>query len=149
MTIRDFFLPPKWTVRDSRGVNRRVRMNVAAAWAALPDQQRTLFLIYLFMAGGCLATGAWSASSAMYPSAPAGIPKHWPADALLLFLAACGVWNAWCILAGAAGGTPAAKARLARGVCPSCSYSIATLLPGEDGCLVCPECGGAWRPEAE
>jgi len=33
----------------------------------------------------------------------------------------------------------------AHGFCASCGYSLRGLQPAEDGCLVCPECGGAWR----
>jgi hypothetical protein len=31
------------------------------------------------------------------------------------------------------------------GLCPSCTYSIEGLTPEGDGCVVCPECGAAWR----
>ena len=34
---------------------------------------------------------------------------------------------------------------LSRGVCASCLYSLAGLEAGGDGCLVCPECAGAWK----
>lgn len=34
---------------------------------------------------------------------------------------------------------------LARGVCPSCLYRLSGLRTEADGCLVCPECGAAWR----
>ncbi len=29
--------------------------------------------------------------------------------------------------------------------CASCAYSLKELSPEADGCVVCPECGGAWR----
>lgn len=29
--------------------------------------------------------------------------------------------------------------------CPACEYDLAGLDPEPDNCLVCPECGGAWR----
>jgi len=29
--------------------------------------------------------------------------------------------------------------------CPSCAYRIAGLEAEDDGCVVCPECGAAWR----
>lgn len=35
---------------------------------------------------------------------------------------------------------------LALGLCPACGYEIAGLEPEADGCRVCPECGGAWKP---
>ncbi len=31
------------------------------------------------------------------------------------------------------------------GRCPTCQYSMASLVAEADGCTVCPECGGAWR----
>ncbi|MBT8485216.1 MAG: hypothetical protein EX267_12730 [Acidimicrobiia bacterium] len=36
---------------------------------------------------------------------------------------------------------------LAAGRCPSCTYELAGLTPENDACLVCPECGAAWRSE--
>jgi hypothetical protein len=29
--------------------------------------------------------------------------------------------------------------------CPACLYSLSDLIPESDGCVVCPECGAAWR----
>ncbi|MBX3387428.1 MAG: hypothetical protein KF768_12735 [Phycisphaeraceae bacterium] len=34
---------------------------------------------------------------------------------------------------------------LLAGQCAACGYSIGDLRSAEDGCTVCPECGGAWR----
>ena len=34
---------------------------------------------------------------------------------------------------------------LADGVCPGCRYPLEGLAPEADGCVVCPECGAAWR----
>jgi len=31
------------------------------------------------------------------------------------------------------------------GTCRVCEYDLGGLLPESDGCVVCPECGGAWR----
>lgn len=36
---------------------------------------------------------------------------------------------------------------LGHGRCPGCIYEIRALTPEADGCVVCPECGGAWRVE--
>jgi hypothetical protein len=33
----------------------------------------------------------------------------------------------------------------ALGHCPSCAYGLFDLPVDADGCVVCPECGGAWR----
>jgi hypothetical protein len=46
-----------------------------------------------------------------------------------------------------AGERAAADALLRRGLCASCLYGLGGLTPEPDGCLVCPECGGAWRAE--
>lgn len=40
-------------------------------------------------------------------------------------------------------------ARQQRGCCPACGQSLDGLLAEEDGCRVCPECGGAWRVASE
>jgi hypothetical protein len=37
------------------------------------------------------------------------------------------------------------EAMLAEKRCPSCAYSLAGMVAAEDSCVVCPECGGAWR----
>jgi hypothetical protein len=29
--------------------------------------------------------------------------------------------------------------------CPACLYSLVDLKPAPDGCVLCPECGAAWR----
>lgn len=34
------------------------------------------------------------------------------------------------------------------GLCPTCAYRLTDLRPEQDGCTVCPECGGAWRRSA-
>jgi predicted nucleic acid-binding Zn ribbon protein len=39
----------------------------------------------------------------------------------------------------------AVKALRSAGLCPSCGYEIGTVVPVEDGCTICPECGAAWR----
>jgi len=38
-----------------------------------------------------------------------------------------------------------ALAHVAVGVCPACAYALEGIGAAPDGCLVCPECGGAWR----
>lgn len=36
---------------------------------------------------------------------------------------------------------------LIKGRCPSCGYTLAGIEPSpDDACVVCPECGSAWRP---
>jgi hypothetical protein len=32
--------------------------------------------------------------------------------------------------------------------CPSCGYHLTGVLPADDECTVCPECGAAWRCDA-
>lgn len=36
---------------------------------------------------------------------------------------------------------------VAEGVCGSCGYSLRGLVREDDGCVVCPECGGAWSED--
>jgi hypothetical protein len=38
-----------------------------------------------------------------------------------------------------------AREYVARGLCGSCAYRVTDLPPEPDGCVVCPECGAAWR----
>jgi hypothetical protein len=33
-------------------------------------------------------------------------------------------------------------------ICPSCLYDLQGLTPADDDCTVCPECGSAWRIDA-
>jgi hypothetical protein len=45
-------------------------------------------------------------------------------------------------------GNPARQmtgAILKQGLCPACAYAIRGGTPESDGCVVCPECGAAWR----
>lgn len=41
--------------------------------------------------------------------------------------------------------TQMARAYLAHGYCPSCTYRLLEVPPQSDGCVVCPECGAAWN----
>lgn len=36
---------------------------------------------------------------------------------------------------------------LKEGLCPSCGYNLHGIPVAEDGCVVCPECGSAWKGE--
>jgi hypothetical protein len=73
--------------------------------------------------------------------------------ALAVFLAApvlgvvlLGVWLvAWLLWWFTRGRQRAAEAMATEGRCPSCAYDIAQLPVADDGCTICPECGGAWR----
>jgi hypothetical protein len=38
-----------------------------------------------------------------------------------------------------------AAAYTGRGHCASCAYNLNRLPPEPDGCVICPECGAAWR----
>lgn len=42
---------------------------------------------------------------------------------------------------------PIIGAMLRQWLCPACAYSLRTVPPADDGCRVCPECGGAWKIE--
>lgn len=45
-------------------------------------------------------------------------------------------------------GEPLMRARAERGRCRGCAFELEGLPAEEDGCVVCPECGAAWRKEA-
>jgi hypothetical protein len=40
------------------------------------------------------------------------------------------------------------EAMLQQSRCGACGYDLAKLVPAEDGCVVCAECGAAWKPLA-
>ena len=67
---------------------------------------------------------------------------------ILLALAGVAAPLAWMVIPHAIGTEPAwFIARMIRaGRCPACAYPLAGLAPQADGCIVCPECGAAWRP---
>ncbi|MFM9959114.1 MAG: hypothetical protein ACKVZJ_13705 [Phycisphaerales bacterium] len=44
-------------------------------------------------------------------------------------------------------GPETARIMLADGLCPCCAYGLADLPHEHDACVVCPECGGAWRSD--
>lgn len=41
------------------------------------------------------------------------------------------------------------KAPLSLPICAVCAYELVDLAPEPDGCTVCPECGAAWRLDAQ
>jgi len=38
-----------------------------------------------------------------------------------------------------------ARTIVAEGICGSCGYSLRSMMPSDDGCVVCAECGAAWK----
>ncbi|MBX3407968.1 MAG: hypothetical protein KF869_14520 [Phycisphaeraceae bacterium] len=34
------------------------------------------------------------------------------------------------------------------GRCPQCAYLLQGLMPEQNGCIICPECGAAWRKDS-
>ncbi|MFI4898269.1 MAG: hypothetical protein ACIARR_10635 [Phycisphaerales bacterium JB059] len=42
-------------------------------------------------------------------------------------------------------GEPLTRARAERGRCRGCAFELEGVEAEPDGCVVCPECGGAWR----
>lgn len=52
------------------------------------------------------------------------------------------IWMLWWFIAGR---QQAADELIARGTCACCEYEIAGLPIERDGCVVCPECGAAWK----
>jgi hypothetical protein len=146
-------------VRDDRGVRRRlapVGMSVASsierarrlvAWHMYARYQNAVGSRYaitgqrvaLVLFGGLV--GGIGVRVLRFEMGVAGV-------VLLLVAAACGV-AAWLVPSMLVRARDRARAALAEhmGVCPSCEYSLEGLEAESDGCVVCPECGGAWGRE--
>jgi len=56
-------------------------------------------------------------------------------------------WSYWKMWRGVPARTSREMAAglLSCGRCPSCTYKIGHVVEDHDGCVVCPECGAAWR----
>lgn len=53
-------------------------------------------------------------------------------------------WRLWCGEPTLTDSETYIHMMLRAGLCPGCSYGLAGLAREDDGCVVCPECGGAW-----
>lgn len=94
---------------------------------------------------GCLVVIALSVLSAIANKAY-GIETRW---AVAGFCVALGTYRALALMwDGTAYRLRAAslvRAMLAEWRCPSCAYDLRHLNAHEDGCVICTECGAAWR----
>lgn len=140
---------PQNTVIDSRG--REVPLCVAKT---LPSEiePRTRRAVRAAETGGPLF---WSraAVTGLVSSVPAAIifvaTGASPGTTLVvlgavLLFASLQAFAQWCMGLGRA--EEARDALLAARLCASCTYRLDATPPETDGCLVCPECGAAWRP---
>lgn len=134
------------SITDDRGVRLPVigqrrreltRVKRRVPWFLLGDAL-VLFVIGIF--GFCT----------FFVTRPGGMSPVVCTSALLVVCIAIGVFMRRKILPAireknALG--PTAGWLVFQGHCPACGYLISDLTPLEDGCVVCPECGGAWHSE--
>jgi hypothetical protein len=118
-----------------RMLHRELRMAASQALAAASGA--------LVLLGGIIAAVIWTV-----PVELAGYP-FW-GDLAVAFIGLPLVWLLWVRVWLNMEVRPRyrrAHRRIAlrHGQCPWCMYSIASLPPQNDGCVLCPECGGAWR----
>ncbi len=115
----------------------------------------------------------WQMRRTAHPFLMLGIPMFFLGQAFLIGSIAWKRWNAmyisvgwslvlWCIagivaIVGLAWPLLVfislrrleAKRKTLPRLCPSCVYSLVDLPIESDGCTLCPECGSAWKFEAE
>lgn len=85
-----------------------------------------------------LISVVWAVVVAMAPSFRS-VPIFW-----IVVVASVVGFRFWARRAAAGN---LARTAVAEGVCGACAYSLQDLATEADGCLVCPECGAAWRAE--
>lgn len=85
----------------------------------------------------------YTAVSAVTASFPMFVQVFVAAAAIILALAIGGVY--WQRALGRAAFEIRAIL-IKKSLCPSCTHSLTGLPLQSDGCVVCPECGAAWRP---
>lgn len=149
----------RYTILDHRGTLRpmadatwseRLR-HAAGASRFLPRVSfslSTIGLLALVFAGTFAMQEAGSRLAATF-GRTAGETPHFVIRALGLFgpLIIIGVLLVAGVLSSAMRIWMPAVARywLSIGECASCRYDISNIEPSSDGCVVCPECGGAWK----
>lgn len=147
-------------ITDDRGRIHRCRMRGTIGWKstysspptaqvqkALKQAARTEWLVagILLIAAVPILVLMIVPLSQRLPTWPAW--SHW----LILYAAIPVIWLLFDLIVLGPYIRPAyrrdhRRIALANGHCPACLYRIADLEPDHDGCIVCPECGGAWRP---
>jgi|GEM_PF-699040 len=88
-----------------------------------------------------LVVVVWAAWAVVVTLAPSfrSVPIFW-----IVVVASVVGFRIWARRAAAGN---LARTAVAEGVCGACAYSLQDLATEADGCLVCPECGAAWRAE--
>ena len=113
-----------------------------AAWRGMP---RRAWAHFALMAGleslivMLAARGLWRA----YTS-PFAKPNDWIHPAMMIGFAVVIVWLVWRGMRRQHAGSLATE-YVRAGVCGSCGYALQGLGREPDGCVVCPECGAAWK----
>ncbi|MBX3359020.1 MAG: hypothetical protein KF745_11410 [Phycisphaeraceae bacterium] len=127
--------------RDGRGVMRGVTGSIVDRWRAVDRKSLTA------------NTGpAFPSVTLVIPVmvfAVVAAPNLWRGRTLLALIAlAFLLWVLRIILLWQASAGALAERWIRRGQCPSCGYTIKGLKAEDDGCVVCPECNGAWNMDA-
>ena len=97
------------------------------------------------IAGGVIASAAWQLLWLVWPVlGPCGL-----IGGFVLLAPAAGMLTWWLTLGSVRRRRfrRLADVYLGSGRCASCAYALAGLAAEEDGCVVCPECGAAWRAD--
>ncbi len=127
---------------DGRGVVRHVGGALADVWHAAPIETRARFVLWCVLSliiAQITLTSVWKLCLAG-PHFWQGLQLIGPAaNITILGMLSAALLTEWRRAAGAL-----AKRTVQQGRCASCGYDIGLLTPEADGCVVCPECGGAW-----
>ncbi len=133
-------------MRDARGRSFRLHPRVRPRWLEwrrLPPPGEARWKALAGYAASLLAFGAWMIVAA-------AVPGSWPfavtlgvifvGSALSFAFFVVGVWFTNRDF------YEKAARRMDHGPnCSSCWYDLSGQTPEDDGCVVCPECGAAWR----
>jgi len=133
-----------WVARDARGVERSIRLIARPGWQSLSLRRKASLFIWLTLAVASIC-GLLFALTIHLIYLTTARWMRWAELFGWLLMFGNAVASAGTIILGADAGRNAAAVHLARNKCPSCGYSLSELPPANDGCTVCPECGGAWR----
>jgi hypothetical protein len=151
-----------WMVNipDDRGHVRRCRMGGTWYWpGTYPSEPERQLHIQLRRAGNQTNRRAAVILGVMAAIVLIGITElirqlNIEVDTWVAILAAMPlVWLLWDLLLLGPQVRPAYRREhrriaMAYNCCPWCMYNLAGQQPADDGCTVCPECGGAWRMSA-
>lgn len=113
-----------------------------AAWRGIPKPAWIHLGCMVVLEGFVVYLAAWGIHRNSV-SKFAG-PYDWIYPAIMIPLAVLVVASVWVGMRWKHAASLATE-YIRAGICGSCGYALSGLTPGDDGCVVCPECGGAWR----